>query len=58
MGRNKLEESNKKTKLSISINTELINIVKSDIDNISKYMEWLIYQDLNKNDKLEKDFRL
>lgn len=41
----------KKTKvvIPISLNKELSNIVKENITNRSKYIEWLIYQDMKKN---------
>lgn len=42
----------KKTKviIPISLNKDLSNIVKEDITNRSKYIEWLIYQDMKSND--------
>ena len=38
----------KKTKvvIPISLNKELSNLVKENITNRSKYIEWLIYQDM------------
>lgn len=41
----------KKTKvvIPVSLNKELSNIVKENITNRSKYIEWLIYQDMKKN---------
>lgn len=48
----------KKTKvvIPVSINKELSNLVKENITNRSKYIEWLIYQDMkNSNvDGIEK----
>lgn len=48
----------KKTKvvIPISLNKELSNLVKENITNRSKYIEWLIYQDMKKNnvDGVEK----
>jgi LDH2 family malate/lactate/ureidoglycolate dehydrogenase len=58
MGRNKLNEKDKKTKISVTLNTELLGITKHGVNNISKYLEWLIYQDLKKNNKLSDDFML
>ena len=58
MGRNKLIKEVKKTKVSVTLNTELLNIVRGDVDNISKYLDWLIYQDLSKNNKISNDFIL
>lgn len=41
----------KKTKvvIPVSLNKELSNLVKENITNRSKYIEWLIYQDMKKN---------
>lgn len=41
----------KKTKvvIPISLNKELSNLVKENITNRSKYIEWLIYQDMKNN---------
>jgi hypothetical protein len=41
----------KKTKvvIPISLNKELSNLVKENITNRSKYIEWLIYQDMKKS---------
>lgn len=48
----------KKTKvvIPVSLNKELSNLVKENITNRSKYIEWLIYQDMkNSNvDGIEK----
>jgi hypothetical protein len=47
----------KKTKvvIPISINKGLSNLIKENITNRSKYIEWLIYQDMkNKVDGVEK----
>ena len=48
----------KKTKviIPISINKDLSNLVKENITNRSKYIEWLIYQDMRNNnvDGIEK----
>jgi hypothetical protein len=47
--RNKLDEEEKKEKLSISVSRELMKVVNLKEKNKSKYIEWLIYQDLVKN---------
>ena len=51
-------ESNKtKVKISISIDRKLDEMVNEEFANKSKYIEWLIYQDLkkyNKNKKINK----
>lgn len=41
----------KKTKvaISISVDKQIANIISDNITNRSKYIEWLIYQDLLKN---------
>ena len=48
----------KKTKvvIPVSLNKELSNLIKEEITNRSKYIEWLIYQDMKKNnvDGVEK----
>lgn len=48
-------KSNKtKVKVSISIDRKLDEIINEEFVNKSKYIEWLIYQDLIKNSKKEK----
>jgi len=48
-------ESNKtKVKISISIDRKLDEIINEEFTNKSKYIEWLIYQDLKKYSKNEK----
>ena len=47
--RNKLEDEKKKEKVSISLSRELMRVVDENQKNRSKYIEWLIYQDLIKN---------
>ena len=48
----------KKTKvvIPVSLNKELSNLIKEEITNRSKYIEWLIYQDMKNNnvDGIEK----
>jgi hypothetical protein len=43
-----------KVKLSISIDKKLDNIMNEEFFNKSRYIEWLLYQDLLKNSKNEK----
>lgn len=51
----KIMESNKtKVKVSISIDRKLDEIINEEFTNKSKYIEWLIYQDLKKYSKNEK----
>lgn len=50
--RKKLNESEKKMKLSISIEKTLIDIIEQNISNKSKYIEKLIREDLIKNNKI------
>lgn len=52
--RKKLNEPDKKQKISICLSPILMNII-NDIDNKSKYIEWLIHQDLVKNKKLDEN---
>jgi hypothetical protein len=48
-------ESNKtKVKVSISIDRKLDEIINDEFTNKSKYIEWLIYQNLKKYSKNEK----
>ena len=48
-------KSNKtKVKVSISIDRKLDEIINEEFVNKSKYIEWLIYQDLLINSKNEK----
>ncbi len=43
-----------KTRISISLNKELFEIIENEFKNKSKYIEHLIYQDLLKNSKNER----
>ena len=43
-----------KKKVSISIDRELDEIINEEFNNKSKYIEYLIYQDLLKNSKNDK----
>ena len=48
-------ESNKtKLKVSISIDRKLDEVINEEFTNKSKYIEWLIYQDLKKYSRNEK----
>lgn len=38
-----------KTNFTISINNKLYKIIKNNFNNKSKYIEWLVYQDMLKN---------
>lgn len=38
-----------KTSISITLDRNLKEIIKKEITNHSKYIEWVIYQDLLKN---------
>ena len=51
--RKKLNEDEKKARVTISLNKQLAEIINKK-NNVSKYVEWLIYQDLkNKNEITE-----
>ena len=43
-----------KTKISISLDKKLSDIIEQEFSNKSKYIEWLIFQDLKKNSKNKK----
>ena len=46
-----------KTKITTTLNKEIVKIMNEEIGNKSKYVEWLIYQDLLKNsnnDRIKK----
>lgn len=49
-------KSKSKVVLSVSIDKKLSEIMKKEISNKSRYIEWLIYQDLKANniDGIEK----
>ena len=44
----------KKLKISISLDKNLNDILDTEFSNKSKYIEYLIYQDMKKNSKNEK----
>jgi hypothetical protein len=52
MGRKKLNEDEKKDKLSITMNIEVSKAAKEYQPNMSKYIEYLVYNDLRKNNKI------
>jgi len=46
-----------KIKITLTLDKNLTEVLNEDITNKSKYIEWLIYQDLklkSKNDKINK----
>lgn len=45
-----------KVVISVSIDKQLSNLIKENMSNKSKYIEWLIYQDMKNNnaDGIEK----
>jgi len=52
--RKKLKENEKKIKLTLSINP-IIAIKTNELhSNVSKYVEWLIYQDLRKKNQINE----
>jgi len=55
--RKKLEEEEKKVRITITLNRE-INKLANEKPNKSKYIEALIYNDLLKNNKIKTDFML
>ncbi len=52
--RKKLDKSEKKVKLTASINPILFKKINSLHNNVSKHVEWLIYQDLRKNNEINE----
>ena len=56
--RNKLNDNEKKVKVSITINPDLFEIVDKNYKNKSKYIEKLLYNDLLKNKIIKNDFIL
>lgn len=53
--RKKLNETEKKVTVTLTINPVLMNRVNELYNNKSKYIEKLIYNDLLKNKFIEKD---
>ena len=52
-----MEKQITKTHLCITVDKILSDIINEDITNKSRYIEWLIYQDMkqnSKNDKIKK----
>lgn len=43
-----------KKKISVTIDEKIDEILNNDFNNKSKYIEWLIYQDLLKHSKNDK----
>ena len=43
-----------KTHLCITVDKNLSDIINDEITNKSRYIEWLIYQDMKQNSKNEK----
>jgi hypothetical protein len=43
-----------KKQLCISLDRKLFELIENKFDNRSKYIEWLIYQDMIKNNNDEK----
>ena len=58
MSRKKLKPEELKIKLSIRLNQDLFKLIQENYSNKSKYLEWLVYQDLLKNNKINKNFIL
>lgn len=47
-----------KVRISVAVDRKLNDILDEEFVNKSKYVEWLIYQDLIKNSKNEKIKRI
>jgi len=52
--RKKLNEDEKKVKLTASVNPLIFKKINELHRNVSKHVEWLIYQDLRKNNNIEE----
>lgn len=52
--RKKLKESEKKGKLTASVNKIVLDKLNNLHNNVSKHVEWLIYQDLRKNNEIDE----
>jgi hypothetical protein len=52
--RKKLKETEKKGKLTASINKQVLEKLNILHGNVSKHVEWLIYQDLRKNNEIDE----
>jgi metal-responsive CopG/Arc/MetJ family transcriptional regulator len=53
-----MKNNKTKVKVSISIDRKLYETINEEFVNRSKYIEWLMYQDLIKNSKNEKINRI
>lgn len=56
--RSKLNNEEKKVKVSVTINPDLVKIITKNYKNKSKYIEKLIYRDLLLNKLINDDFEL
>jgi len=56
--RSKLNNEEKKVKVSVTINPDLVKIMTKNYKNKSKYIEKLIYRDLLLNKLINNDFEL
>ena len=54
MARKKLSDELKKDRFSITMNNEVSKIAKTYQPNMSKYIERLVYNDIRKNNMIEK----
>lgn len=46
-----------KVKLSITIDDDVFNYINENIENKSKYIEYLIFKDLSDNNLLKNNFK-
>jgi hypothetical protein len=56
--RSKLNNEEKKVKISITINPDLVKIITNNYKNKSKYIEKLVYHNLILNKHINEDFEL
>ena len=52
--RNKLNPNERKKKLTVTLNPNVYIKLHGLHNNISKYVEWLIYQDLRKTNNIDE----
>lgn len=49
-----MEKKITKTKITITIDKNISDVINEEITNKSKYIEWLIYQDMKQKSSNEK----
>jgi len=57
MSRKQLKPTERKTKFSITIHPSIFNVLETIKPNKSRYIERIIYEDLLKNNYIDKSFK-